>query len=115
MHFLSECFAGFSNRIPAQQIEWNKGQTFTEASMKTKGYEETWKGITPGLHSSFVSIDKRYSKDQAPVIIKNSTISLKAGKANACLLRYYSGQQILYLILKYRFLISLLKWKNQAP
>ena len=66
--------------IPAQQLEWNKGQTFTEASMKTKGYEETWKGTSPGLHSSFVSIDKRYSKDQAPVIIKNNTISLKGWK-----------------------------------
>ena len=62
---------------PAQQTAWNKGQTFTEASMKTKNAEETWKGISPGLHSSFVSIDKRYSKDQAPVIIKNNTIYLK--------------------------------------
>lgn len=38
------------------------------------------KGTSPGLHSSFVSIDKRYSKDRAPVIIKNNTISLKGWK-----------------------------------
>ncbi|MDV4032257.1 hypothetical protein CMT49_09110 [Elizabethkingia anophelis] len=78
--FCLSALAGFPNMIPAQQLEWNKGQAFTEASMKTKGSEETWKGTSPGLHSSFVSIDKRYSKDLAPVIIKNNTISLKGWK-----------------------------------
>lgn len=51
-----------------QQPQWDQGQTFTEASDPVKVDDKSWQSVKPGLHSSFVSIDKRYAKGEVPDI-----------------------------------------------
>ncbi|MGN6493133.1 MAG: glycoside hydrolase domain-containing protein, partial [Agriterribacter sp.] len=51
-----------------QQPQWDKGQTFTEASDPVRVDSKSWLSVKPGLHASFVSIDKRYAKSEVPGI-----------------------------------------------
>lgn len=51
-----------------QQPQWDKGQTFTEANDPVSVDSKSWLSVKPGLHASFVSIDKRYAKSEVPGI-----------------------------------------------
>lgn len=59
---------GISGAAFCQQLNWDKGQTFTEATDPVKTDHTKWQQVKPGLHSSFVSIDKRYAKSEVPGI-----------------------------------------------
>ena len=60
--FCLSVITGLTSTGFCQQIQWNKGQTFTEAVLTQKRDEKSWTAVKPGLHSSFVTIDKRYDK-----------------------------------------------------
>src|SRR5690606_34099981 len=64
----------------AQKRYWDKGQTFREANDPIKTDEKSWLLVKPGLHSSFVSIDKRYAKSDAPKIKMENTVQVRGWK-----------------------------------
>lgn len=59
---------GISGAGFCQQTNWDKGQTFTEASDPLRTDNKNWLQVKPGLHSSFASIDKRYAKSEVPSV-----------------------------------------------
>ncbi|WP_090392966.1 DUF4091 domain-containing protein [Niabella drilacis] len=64
--------AGFYSCISltmfSQQPQWNKGQSFIEAPDPVVSDGQRWLSVKPGLHASFVSVDKRFPKSVAPDI-----------------------------------------------
>ena len=78
--FCLSVITGLTSTGFCQQIQWNKGQAFTEAVLTQKRDEKSWTAVKPGLHSSFVTIDKRYGKYEAPDIQIENTLSLKGWK-----------------------------------
>lgn len=63
-----------------QNQQWDKGRPFVEAADPIKADEKSWLSVQPGLHSSFVSIDKRYPKSEVPTINKENSIQLSGWK-----------------------------------
>jgi len=63
-----------------QQLQWDKGQTFREADDPVQPNAASWQSVKPGLHSSFVSIDKRYAKSDAPGIKVLNEVQLQGWK-----------------------------------
>ncbi|MBZ4189431.1 DUF4091 domain-containing protein [Niabella beijingensis] len=68
---------GISLATFSQQPEWDKGQTFTEAPDPVLSGGQSWLSVKPGLHASFVSIDKRFAKSEAPDIPAEKTMHLR--------------------------------------
>lgn len=73
--FTSISFPAFS-----QQLQWDKGQTFIEAPDPVPSNGQSWNAVKPGLHASFVSIDKRFAKSEAPGITIEKAVHLKGWK-----------------------------------
>lgn len=55
-------------------------ETFTELPDPIKSDESKWSALAKGLHSSFVSIDKRYAKSELPEIEKQNRLKLMGWK-----------------------------------
>ena len=73
-------FMAITNAGFGQQPQWDKGQTFVEASDPMKVDDKSWLSVQPGLHSSFVSIDRRYAKSEVPKIKMENTVQLSGWK-----------------------------------
>jgi hypothetical protein len=71
---------GITGTAFCQQPQWDKGQTFTEANDPVKVDDKSWQSVKPGLHSSLVSIDKRYAKSEAPDIKAEQSAQLTGWK-----------------------------------
>lgn len=72
--------SGIASAGFCQEPQWNKGQTFIEASDPVKVDDQSWQAVKPGLHSSFVSIDKRYAKSEAPKVSMERSVHVKGWK-----------------------------------
>lgn len=77
---LFSALTGISGAGFCQQTNWDKGQTFTEANDPVKIDNKNWLQVKPGLHSSFVSIDKRYAKSEVPNVDIERSVHLTGWK-----------------------------------
>lgn len=71
---------GLSTTTFSQQLPWDQGQTFTEAADPVASDGKSWQSVKPGLHTSFVSIDKRFPKSEAPGVTVQRSQHLKGWK-----------------------------------
>ncbi|MGX5819276.1 glycoside hydrolase domain-containing protein [Chitinophaga lutea] len=71
---------GISSAGFAQKPVWDKGQTFTEAADFVTPDAAAWRAVKPGLHSSFVTTDKRYAKADVPKITMQNTVHVQGWK-----------------------------------
>lgn len=73
-------FTGISTSAYSQQLQWDKGQTFIEAPDPVASDGKSWLPVKTGLHTSFVSIDKRFAKSEAPQVTTQKAMHLKGWK-----------------------------------
>ncbi len=55
-------------------------ETFIELADPTADVNSDWSKVGPGLHSSFVTIDKRFAKSLAPEIAKQNRVKIEGWK-----------------------------------
>lgn len=73
-------FTSISTTTFSQQLLWDKGETFIEAADPVKSDGQSWLSVKSGLHISYVSIDKRFAKSEAPGISIQKAVQLKGWK-----------------------------------